>query len=572
MAGIEIDPKDIEGASAPVAQDQSQPTPSGGVFVDESMLAPVNKQVAEAPSGFKQGLTDPLYGISQILAKGMERLPEGMKLGNVPVAAAARAFNERVVPQREEQYQLARTAAGESGMDWSRLGGGAVSSLVPGLGVNKVSQAIAGGYPLVQSAITGGLTSGLLTPVNEAGNFLGEKIQQIGTGAVLGPAIDRTLGAVVSPAITASAQKMRDLGVNLTPGQAFGGITQTMENLLATLPLVGSTARNAQESSIDQFNRGLVNSTLSKIDDALPKAVQTGRDALKYMEDKVDQAYESVLPKVSLGPTLDLYKGIGDTIKNARFSNNEKAVALQKFIDDEIYSKLSSGPMKGRDFKNLDQTISGEINDYKGGVGDDKKMYQAMLDLKETLRGQLRALNPKDAPALDKANAAFADQVRIQRAASALNTDNGVFTPAQFEAAVKAGDITGRKSAFALGEAKMQDQAQAALNTIGRKGPSAVTGASGMAEGALEAGLGAGVFTGAINPLLPIAGGVAALGGYSPVGMAAFNKLMLSARPQGAAAVRGALPSAMSAPATGGLLRDSEGRYVIPINGVGQRQ
>ena len=85
------------------------------------------EKAQEAPSGFVQGLMDPVYGAGQLLAKGMQRLPEGLTVAGRPVAASARAFAEKVVPQRETQYEAARQAAGETGLDVGRIAGNILS-------------------------------------------------------------------------------------------------------------------------------------------------------------------------------------------------------------------------------------------------------------------------------------------------------------------------------------------------------------------------------------------------------------------------------------------------------------
>ena len=50
----------------------------------------------EAPSGIAMGFMDPVYGAGQLLAKGMQNLPESLTLFGRPVAASARAFAEKI--------------------------------------------------------------------------------------------------------------------------------------------------------------------------------------------------------------------------------------------------------------------------------------------------------------------------------------------------------------------------------------------------------------------------------------------------------------------------------------------
>lgn len=568
MAGIDIDPKDLAIPTQP-------PTGGGGgVVIDPSMVAqpvqtPARTQIPpgfKEPSGFMQGLGDIPYAAGQLVGKALEQVPENVTFMGRPVAASARAFSEKVVPQREEVYQAGRVIAAEKaglptdklGTDFARMGGNIVGGLIPGLGVARGVSAIAPAGTIAGSALTGGISSGLMTPVEKPGDFGAQKAQQVMLGAALGPVIDKTVGAVVSPAVTAGAQKMRELGVNLTPGQMFGGVTQGVENLMAKFPVLGAGARSAQERSLQDFNTGVINKALSNIGETLPKD-KTGRDAIQYMYKKVDDAYENVLPKVSLGNTMGLYQGIGDTLQNFQTTNDAHRKFLNEFVQNKIVNPLSKADLTGREFKNIDTELNRMVNNYKTGNGDEKMLADALKNLQGTLRGELRAINPKDAPALDAANAAFADKVRIERAAGALGSDQGVFTPAQFEAAVKATDATARRSAFARGEARMQDIADAAKATMGRTGPVAPT--LGGQEFAGIGGLGTAAYAGYLDQTLA---GLATLGGYgaanlgySRPAMSAYNALMLSARPKGASLLREALPGSV-APATTGLLRRDE--------------
>ena len=523
------------------------------------MVAPVQQEVqqvsrAEAPSGFKQGLGDPLYAVSQLIAKGLEQLPEGAKLGNRPIAASARAFSERVVPERESAYQRARAAAGEEGFDTARMGGNIVSGIVPGMAITKGIGLVAPASRGIQAALSGGVGSALMTPVESATDFWQNKVQQAGAGAALGYGLDKTLGAVVSPAMTAAGQKLKDLGVTLTPGQAFGGIVQTAEDLLAKLPVVGSTARSAQERALQEFNTSIINKSLSNVGKELPKGT-VGRDAINYLYKASDDAYEEVLPKVKLGGTLDLYKGLGDTISTFTSAEPKYAQYLNNFIGKRILDPLSKGDLPGRSFKDIDTQLGKDIQAYSREGGDGAKLATALKDVQGYLRQGLRAVNPDDAPALDAANRLFSDRIRIEKAAGYLGADEGVFNPQQLMQAVKASDSSVRKGAFARGDAQMQDVAEAGMQALGRSGAVKPTqvggglelGAGGFGGGALAAG--GALPLSATLPLAPLAF-------YTSPMQNLFNAAMMSGRPSAAPALRQQLPAAMSPALAGGLLRD----------------
>lgn len=141
----------------------------------------------EAPSGVAMGLGDIVYGTGQLLAKGMQQLPESLTIMGRPVAASARAFAEKVVPQREAQYEAARQAAGDTGIDVGRIAGNLLQPL------NYVAAPVAN--PVVRSAVTGGLL-GATQPVAGQEDYWSSKALQAGLGTVLGPVADLGVAAV----------------------------------------------------------------------------------------------------------------------------------------------------------------------------------------------------------------------------------------------------------------------------------------------------------------------------------------------------------------------------------------
>lgn len=153
----------------------------------------------EAPSGVAMGFGDIVYGAGQLLAKGMQQLPESLTIAGRPVAASARAFAEKVVPQREAQYEAQRQAAGETGFDFSRLFGNVINP------VGYVAAPIAN--PVARSIVTGGMLGGA-QPVANKEDFWSTKALQAGLGAAIGPLAD--LGV-------AASGKVLDAVKSLTP-------------------------------------------------------------------------------------------------------------------------------------------------------------------------------------------------------------------------------------------------------------------------------------------------------------------------------------------------------------------
>lgn len=114
-------------------------------------------------AGISKGITDPFTGAAQLALKGAEAL-----------GSEGAGQQAEILRQKEKEYAAARS----DGFDWSRLAGNVLSplSLVTGPGT---------GY--TQAATTGAIQAGLQPVASK--DYLTGKALQVGTGAVLGPAV-----------------------------------------------------------------------------------------------------------------------------------------------------------------------------------------------------------------------------------------------------------------------------------------------------------------------------------------------------------------------------------------------
>jgi hypothetical protein len=147
----------------------------------------------------------------------------------------------------------------------------------------------------------------------------------------------------------------------------------------------------------------------------------------------------------------------------------------------------------------------------------------AIKDAQLSIRNLLARVNPKYAEDINRANQSFAKFLRVERAASGVGAQEGVFSPAQLLSATKALDESIRKGAFARGEAGMQQTAEAAKKVMGANLPDSGTAYRGMT------GLGV-LGAGAIEPttlLAPIGIGAA----YTQPSQAVLRALLMQ-RPE----------------------------------------
>lgn len=469
-------------------------------------------QPQEAPSGFLQGVMDPVYGAGQLMAKGMQAV------GFFP--KEAQAFAERVVPQREQQYQAQRAAAGEEGTDWARLGGSLVSpaNLLAGGAVGSMVA-----KPLMQAAAVGA-TQGALAPVTDTGDFTEEKVKQtVGGGAfgVLGAGVAKGAGKVLNPLVSKAEQTMRDLGVSLTPGQVMGGQAKDIESFAASVPLVGSYISDAKERALYSFNKGVINKALAKVGEKLPEDV-IGRDAVQAVNEIVDQKYTDVLSKMSFKLDFPTYSGL---LKSTKIpSSSIDRVRVKDELDSIIFSRLpKEGPITGDTYKQIESQLRQRAAQLGRGTISDQDVGEALKAASVSLKEGLRKQNPKYTSELRRIDSAYGDISVMKTAAANTGAENGVFTPRQYKTAVRQSDTTRKKTQFAAGTARGQDVAEDAVSVMEPRQTANLEGRIALSN--------VGGYTMAANPATALPLAVVAPILYSESGVKAMEALLRS-RPE----------------------------------------
>lgn len=469
-------------------------------------------QPQKAPSGFLQGVMDPVYGAGQLMAKGMQAV------GFFP--KEAQAFAERVVPQREQQYQAQRAAAGEEGTDWARLGGSLVSpaNLLAGGAVGSMVA-----KPLMQAAAVGA-TQGALAPVTDTEDFTEEKVKQtVGGGAfgVLGAGVAKGAGKVLNPLVSKAEQTMRDLGVSLTPGQVMGGQAKDIESFAASVPLVGSYISDAKERALYSFNKGIINKALAKVGEKLPEDV-IGRDAVQAVNEIVDQKYTDVLSKMSFKLDFPTYSGL---LKSTKIpSSSIDRVRVKDELDSIIFSRLpKEGPITGDTYKQIESQLRQRAAQLGRGTISDQDVGEALKAASVSLKEGLRKQNPKYTSELRRIDSAYGDISVMKTAAANTGAENGVFTPRQYKTAVRQSDTTRKKTQFAAGTARGQDVAEDAVSVMEPRQTANLEGRIALSN--------VGGYTMAANPATALPLAVVAPILYSESGVKAMEALLRS-RPE----------------------------------------
>ena len=517
-----------------------------------------NAPQAKAPSsGFMMGLKDPITAGAQMIPRALGAVAS--LGGTKPNALSDMLYREakridEMAKAEEQSYQAQREKAGESGFDVARLGGNILNpaSLVPAARVAQLARAR--GLSNVGQAVAGGAVGGAMQPVVGEGTFGEQKAEQVALGGVTGPVGEKVVagtGRVLKPLVSKAEQTMRDLGITPTTGQTLGGQFKTLEEFAENLPLIGTSIQNAKQRVLFDFNKGVINKALQKVDDKLPAEV-IGRDAIAYASDEVSKKYDDVLSKMSFDLDFATTSNILGSLSKAKSLDSGQRQKISETLNDIVFSKFAGQKIDGQTYKGIESDLRAKASEYiNGGSASEREIGKALSDVLGVVKKELYFQNPKQTSKLRRIDGAFSDLSVINVAAANSGAKSGVFTPQQFATAVRQQDPTRRKSSFAKGRAKGQDISDSALEVIGD-----TTGATQTGRIAVGIGGGLGLFS---QPQIGIPALVGVPAAYSPSGQAAID-MLLRQRPELLQRVGGML-SQQSAPLGSVIAPSAVGQY-----------
>lgn len=450
----------------------------------KSSLEPTPKEApVEAPtSGFMMGLKDPISAGAQMLPRALAYATSlgGTKPNSLSelLTREARRVNQ-MVQSEEKAYQAQREKQGETGFDFPRLGGNIVNpaNIVPAARAAQLAKAA--GVGALGQTVTAGAVSGAMQPVVQGDNFAEQKLEQTGFGAVTAPIGEKVVKGVsraLNPLVSKAEQTMRDLGITPTTGQTLGGQFKTIEEFAQNLPLIGSSIENARQRVLFDFNKGVINKALQKVDDKLPADV-VGRDAIAYASDEVSKKYDDVLAKMSFDLDFATTSNILGALSKAKSLDANQRQKVTESLNDIVFGKFANQKIDGQTYKGIESDLRKKASDYLNGASvSEKEIGAALTDVLGAIKKELYFQNPKQTSKLRRIDSAYSDLSVINVAAANSGADNGVFTPKQFSTAVRQQDQTRRKSSFAKGRAKGQEISDAAVQVLGDTAKSTLEG------------------------------------------------------------------------------------------------
>lgn len=150
---------------------------------------------------------------------------------------------------------------------------------------------------------------------------------------------------------------------------------------------------------------------------------------------------------------------------------------LGRILDREIIDRFTAqGKASGETLKEIESKLGGIAK--RAGKSDDydvRTMGDAVQEAQNAMRRMVENVNPAYQGELAKINQGYANFKKVQNAASKVGAQEGVFTPAQLHAAVRAGDPSKDKARFSEGNALMQDLSTAGKSTLSQTVPDSGT-------------------------------------------------------------------------------------------------
>jgi len=263
------------------------------------------------------------------------------------------------------------------------------------------------------------------------------------------------------------------------------------DGLSGTVPFVGDAINARRLDGLASYNRAEINGALGPISQRLPDAVNVGRDGVREMRDQISAGYRQALAPVQV--TRD--PAFETALTAVRAGRNLTPTARRELngIIDNVLERFQ-GTINGETWKQIDSELGAYLSAASNASAQNpiqRVMRDRIGELQTAYRETLRRANPTAADAVEALDEAYANSTRVVDASQRLGTTarEGIFSPADMNAAVRSGDNSGSNVRFAEGEARMQGLNRAAVETLPNTVPNSGTPLRGILAGATGVGL-----------------------------------------------------------------------------------
>lgn len=299
-------------------------------------------------------------------------------------------------------------------------------------------------------------------------------------GGIVGP-FGQAAGEYIAPRITAGARWLIDQGIIPTRAQAIGSAAKATEEKMSSLPVSGAMIKDQQRQAIDQFNTATFNNVLRPL--GLDVDAAPGRESYAAVQQILSDRYDELLPRLTFNADPQFRTDIAAVDALAAQLPQPQLDRYIRIMNTQFADKMGgAAAMTGDTFKGVESELRRQASGLmKDPSWDNQELGRTLNEALRVSRDALARTNPTEAPQLTALNEAYARFTRLRDAMTRLGAQDGIFTPSQLLSAVKSGDKSRGKGAFAAGDALMQDLAETAKGVLSNTYPdSGTAGRLGM--------------------------------------------------------------------------------------------
>lgn len=408
--------------------------------------------------------------------------------------------------------------------------------------VASIPSALLGGAGLARLGATGvGKIGAIESAIYGAG--VGESPEErafgAGTGAVLGAGVTKVAEKLL-PKKSEVAKKLQEKGIPLTPGQSLrdqgsigSSLITALEDLTTSYPGAGAVIQGKRLETLQKTNQVLINEAVEPLGIKIPKNLKP-REAFEFVQDKLDDKYAEILPKLSVSNLGNFESKVLNAIEQSILDPKEQERVL-KIVNKTILSQIKEGSISGNSLKNAQTDLRKLSSSYKKKGGFEGDVGEVLSDIKRLLENEIDVQNIESVE-LKKINQVYRNMIPINKAMENAIINEGIFTPAQLLRAIRKQDETLRKRQTIAGKQPLQETAEQAQQVLGSQFPETGTASRLLAQDII------------LDPTKLVTLGppaiVSELAMARPFGRSPFTGLLTSGDP----AVRGLTPVLASTP------------------------
>jgi hypothetical protein len=345
--------------------------------------------------------------------------------------------------------------------------------------IGSVPTALLGGAGLARAGVTGAAKvaglEGALYGFGAGEGGAAERAKSAAVGGTVGAAVGKG-SDLLFPKVSDAARQLMKKGVRLTPAQRVGGTARAIEEKAKSIPFVGEIITSAEAQALKDFNRASMNNVLRMLGErkSLPKNL-SGNEAYEFINDAVSNAYDEVVPKMSVEFDDKFEKSL---VKIVRDSKGLGADGLAKFQGklESILGKAGSKQVSGNALRTMDADLGSEASNFmRSSVASERDLGLALFNVQRLLRDTMKAKDADVMREYSRAQAAFKQMLPVRSAVSKSSIHGGTFTPSKLLAGSRVADKSKDKIATAKGKAPQQEFGQMAAEILGPTVPNSGT-------------------------------------------------------------------------------------------------